>query len=103
MDKDSKQKKQKFLKKKDENIKNLIKKHKQLLKLKKQAISNDTIRLFYDEPTNFFEKHETLLNNTSYYDETNNSIFDHYFYILYNIFINKHYKNSGIYSSNFKF
>ena len=57
--------------------------------------------LFYNEPKKFFENHKTLLNNTSYYDELGNSIFAHYFNVLYNIFINKDYSYSEIYISNF--
>ena len=74
-------------------------------KLLKPSISNETIELFYSDPKNFFENSLTLLNNTSYFDELGNSIFTHYFYILYEIFIeeknNKRNSNYEIYKSNF--
>ena len=94
-------KKKKFVKKEREKIKNFIKRQKKLTKLKTKPISNDTIQLFYDKPKNFFENHETLLNNTSYFDESYNSIFIHYFNVLYNISKNNNYSNSDIYLSNF--
>ena len=101
MDKDLKLKKKKLLNIKDEKFINFIKKQKKLLKLKKKTISNDVIRLFYDEPKNFFKNHEKLLYNTSYYDDCNNSIFAHYFNVLYNISMDNNYSNSKIYLSNF--
>ena len=101
MDKDLKLKKKKLLNIKDEKFINFIKKQKKLLKLKKKTISDDVIRLFYDEPTNFFKNHEKLLYNTSYYDDCNNSIFAHYFNVLYNISMDNNYSNSEIYLSNF--
>ena len=101
MDKDLKLKKKKLLNIKDEKFINFIKKQKKLLKLKKKTISNDAIKLFYDEPTNFFKNHEKLLYNTSYYDDCNNSIFAHYFNVLYNISMDNNYSNSEIYLSNF--
>ena len=75
--------------------------YKKIIKSKKPPISNEIIQLFYNEPKNFFENHETLLKNTSYYDECDNSIFAHYFNILYNIFIKYNYSDSKLYISNF--
>ena len=49
----------------------------------------------------FFEKHKTILNNTSYFDECDNSIFAHYFNILYLIFTKNKISNSQIYLTNF--
>ena len=76
---------------------------KKKLKSKKQLknISNNVIQLFYGDPKNFFENHVTLLKNTSYYDESNNSIFAHYFNILYNIYLKNNNSNSEIYLSKF--
>ena len=57
----------------------VVKIYKIIARLRKKPISVETIQLFYDEPKAFFENHSTLLNNTSYFDESGNSIFDHFF------------------------
>ena len=80
----------------------IVKIYKIIARLRKKPISVETIQLFYDEPKAFFENHSTLLNNTSYFDESGNSIFDHYFNVLYMQFTNKNnYLNNKIYTSNF--
>ena len=92
-----------------QKLKNLFKRKKGILeihriiyKLKKEPISDNIIQLFYEDPKTFFENHETLLNNTSFFDESGNSIFAHYFHILYMKFTNNnHYLNYEIYTSNF--
>ena len=71
--------------------------------LKKPHIHNDVIQLFYNEPEKFFSNHEELLNATSYYDDSETSIFIHYFYVLHMMF-KKEKKNEfkyDIYKSNF--
>ena len=90
-----------ILKENSKNPLTYLKIIKKLKKLKKQPIPNDIIKLFYDEPKIFFEKHKTILNNTSYFDECDNSIFAHYFNILYLIFTKNKISNSQIYLTNF--
>ena len=93
-----------ILNKKYKNPLTYRKTYKKISKFRLPPISNETILLFYNEPKKFFENHITLLNNTSYYDELGTSIFAHYFYILYTIFIeqnNKSNLNNEIYLSNF--
>ena len=92
---------QKFLNKINKKPLTKRKIYKKIKKLKKQPIPNDAIQLFYNEPKNFFENHKTLLENTSYYDENDNSIFVHYFYILHNIFKKNNFSNSKMYLTNF--
>ena len=70
---------------------------------KKKKIKDSVIKLFYEQPKRFFSDYPRLLENTSYLDETETSIFSHFFYVLYD----KH-KNANsssidyrIYESNF--
>ena len=73
-----------------------------IIKTSLNNIPQDVIVLFYNEPNQFFLEHLYLLKNTSYYDERGNSIFAHYFYILYSISTNKNnIINPEIYESNF--
>ena len=57
--------------------------YKILSKTRKKPIPDSIISLFYNDPQKFFLQHKELLNNTSYFDSCGNSIFMHYFYILY--------------------
>ena len=57
-------------------------------KTRKMPIKNSVINLLYEEPEKFFSKYKTLLKDTSYYDISGNSIFAHYFNILYKEFLN---------------
>ena len=50
---------------------------------KTHPIPNKVINLFYDQPNQFFSKYQHLLEKTTYLDNTGNSIFAHYFFILY--------------------
>ena len=54
--------------------------------LRKKCIPDNVINLFYENPKNFFSKHEKLLKETCFYDSAGFSIFDHYFNILYQQF-----------------
>ena len=92
---------QKFLNKINKKPLTKRKIYKKIKKLKKQPIPNDAIKFFYNEPKKFFENHKILLENTSYYDESDNSIFVHYFYILHNIFKKNNFSNSEVYLTNF--
>ena len=60
-----------------------IKKNRKKSKLKKKPISNLIINLFYDNPQIFFNEYIKTLKDSSYFDICENSIFMHYFYILY--------------------
>ena len=77
--------------------------YKKIKKLEKPSISNEIIQSFYSDPKYFFGNQITLLNKTSYFDECGNSIFAHYFFVLYEIFIGKNNANPNneIYISNF--
>ena len=69
---------------------------------KRQPIPNNVIKLFYNQPDQFFSKYPHLLENTTYIDDTGNSIFAHYFYILYEKYKGKNATiNFEIYESNF--
>ena len=71
-------------------------------KLFKPCISNDTILLFYENPEEFFNSYENLIEKTSFYDDSGNSIFVHYFYALYDLYKEKNEINSdNIYEKNF--
>ena len=98
----------------EEEIKGLLEKNadkrtlfKKISSLRKEPISQNIIDLFYDQPSQFFAEYKTLLENTSFFDLTNTSIFMHYFDILYQKF--KPIKNSKdnkninfeIYENNF--
>ena len=62
----------------------------------KPPIPHDIIRLFYENPKDFFASYEGSIENTSFYDDGGNSIFIHYFYVLYDLYK----KNSGQISDN---
>ena len=51
-------------------------------KIKKKPIKKNIIKLFYEEPTKFFQEYKNL-DKISFYDSAGVSIFTHYFYILY--------------------
>ena len=75
-------------------------------KKKTKLISYSTINLFYEDPISFFKKEKELLSKTTFYDFCGNSIFSHYFYVLYEKW-NKNNKkifdekNNDIYEQNF--
>ena len=65
-------------------IKKLRKKHKLLLRNRKKEVDNSLIYEFYKSPEEFFSQYNnTSLKYSSYFDICGNSIFMHYFYILY--------------------
>ena len=70
-------------------------------KLFKPCISNDTIISFYENPEEFFNSYEELIEKTSFYDELGNSIFIHYFYILYDLYKKNEINSDNIYQKNF--
>ena len=77
-------------KKAEEQIKSLVEKNtnkitlfKKISSLRKEPISQNVIDLFYDQLSQFFNEYKILLENTSFFDLTNNSIFMYYFDILY--------------------
>ena len=62
-------------------LKQVLKKLKSIRK--KKPISNTIIKTFYEQPEKFFENYHAILENTTFFDYTGNSIFSHLFYILY--------------------
>ena len=70
-------------------------------KLFKPCISNDTILLFYQNPNEFFNSYEQILEKTSFYDDSGNSIFIHYFYVLYDLYKKNEINSDNIYETNF--
>jgi hypothetical protein len=70
---------------------------------KRKPLLNSVISLFYAEPNKFFSESRKLLENTSYFDNTETSIFAHYFNILYDKHKNRNSTtiNYSIYESNF--
>jgi len=50
---------------------------------KKTPISFDIIKTFYEQPEKFFDDCHEILENTTFFDYTGNSIFYHLFYVLY--------------------
>lgn len=67
----------------------------------KKPIPNPVISLFYDKPAQFFGDYNNLLENTTYFDETGNSIFSHYFYIFYEKYKGKSPTNYKLYETHF--
>ena len=61
----------------------LIRKSKRMVRFKKRPISNSLINKFYDTPEKFFTEYNKSLKYSSYFDICGNSIFMHYFYVLY--------------------
>ncbi len=81
---------------------------------RKNPINNSIIKTFYESPQSFFEKFKISLKNSSYFDISGNSIFMHYFYVLYedhkknkkklsknNLITEKILLNINIYRNNF--
>ena len=68
-------------------------------KLKKamKFIPNSVIELFYNNPKQFFNESDKLLQNTNYLDDTGNSIFDLYFAMYFD-----KTNNNKIYKDNFR-
>ena len=88
--------------KRDEDLLKLYKTIYKTINSSLKDIPENTIKLFYNDPRSFFAEHKALLENTSYYDSCGNSIFAHYFEILY--ISSKKGKNNyktEIYESNF--
>ena len=50
---------------------------------KKKPISYSIIKTFYEQPEKFFGDYHSILENTTFFDYTGNSIFSHLFYVLY--------------------
>ena len=63
-------------------------------KTRVKPINDSIILLFYNDPQTFFKQHKYLLENSSYFDSCGNSIFIHYFNILYEQ--HKKYQNQTI-------
>ena len=57
-------------------------------KTRKKPIKNSVINILYEDPEKFFSEYKILLKDTSNYDISGNSVFAHYFNILYKKFIN---------------
>ena len=57
--------------------------YRSILKNKKEDVNNSLIYAFYKSPEEFFSQYNNSLKNTCYFDICGNSIFMHYFYILY--------------------
>ena len=75
---------------------------KKIKKFFKPPISQDIIKLFYENPNEFFNSYEQLIENTSFYDDGGNSIFAHYFYVLHDLYKYKKSKiKDNIYEKNF--
>ena len=78
-------------------------------KTRKKPIKNSVINILYEDPEKFFSEYKILLKDTSYYDISDNSVFAHYFNILYKKFINANknkqkqnlYIKQSIYEKNF--
>ena len=64
-------------------IKEFIKQSKNRVRMRKKPISNSMINIFYDSPQKFFAQYKKSIKYSSYFDICGNSIFMHYFYILY--------------------
>ena len=62
------------------------------------------ILLFHNNPKYFFDSYNRILELSSPYDDTGNSIFIHYFYVLYDLYKNKSDKIAdNIYEKNFNY
>ena len=64
-------------------IERIRKKQKLLLRNRKKEVNNSLITIFYKSPKEFFSQYNISLKYSSYFDICGNSIFMHYFYILY--------------------
>jgi len=64
-------------------IENMRRNHRILLRNRKKEVNNSLIYAFYKNPKKFFLQYNITLKYTSYFDICGNSIFMHYFYILY--------------------
>ena len=70
----------------------------------RKPIPSSVITEFYDQPNKFFSEYQRLLENTTYIDNMGNTIFSHYFYILYEKSQKKNSSaaiNFDIYEKNF--
>ena len=64
-------------------IERMRKEYKLLLRNRKKEVNNSLITIFYKSPKEFFSQYNISLKYSSYFDICGNSIFMHYFYILY--------------------
>ncbi len=67
---------------------------------KRKIIPAKTIALFYDDPKTFFLTCKTLLSENCLFDVNLTSIFEHYFFVLYNTENNLKFEKE-IYENNF--
>ena len=65
------------------NIKDFIRQSKKRFTKIKKPIGSSMINIFYDSPQKFFTQYKKAIKHSSYFDICGNSIFMHYFYILY--------------------
>ena len=85
-----------------------IKELRRIKKSKKKFINNQLLINFYDFPEKFFIQNKDQLAETSFFDHCGNSIFMHYFNILYedyklnNLKISKDKINNNKFLSNIK-
>ena len=65
------------------DIEKMKKKYRSLLRNRKEEVNISLINAFYKSPKEFFSQYNMSLKYSSYFDICGNSIFMHYFYILY--------------------
>ena len=73
---------------------------KEINQVKKKPIPESIIKTFYEQPSIFFKNYKNLLEQYSPFDDAGISIFDHYFYVLYEY---KRYEDTYINNNNFQF
>ena len=84
------------------NNRNIVKLYKHIKNYLKNPIPESVIQLFYEDPEIFFLSFKNYLSNTSLYDISGNSIFAHYFNVLYSKLNTDMYeKNFGIFFKEF--
>ena len=67
----------------------------------KKPISYSVIKTFYEQPEKFFgDEYHSILENSTFFDYTGNSIFCHLFYVLYVDYKRKN--NIGVLNENEK-
>ena len=77
-------KEMKSLIKNDMKLKDYIQVFKKLkLIRKKKSIPYSVIKTFYEQPEKFFGDYHKILENSTFFDSVGNSIFYHFFYVLY--------------------
>ena len=80
----------------EKNVTCFIKESKKKNILRKKPINYSIIKTFYESPETFFTKYKKSLKFSSYFDICGNSIFMHYFNILYE----EHKCNKKLFSNN---